>query len=205
MAQRVSPPGEPSFEELYRQIEALPEGVTGQILVPGTLHTMSRPGGRHQRALRRGYDVLGGSDRGRDGTGWWIDIEREIRFPRRRLAVPDLAGWRVENVPEFPDDNPIEIVPDWCCEVISPSTAQVDRHLKLPMYAECGVGWVWIVDPDARIVEVFETRDGKPLLVQSAAEDETISLAPFDVTPKLDRWWRDPPPDAPKPEGGGER
>ena len=39
----------PSFEELYRRIEDLPQGITGQILEPGVLTTMSRPGLGHVR------------------------------------------------------------------------------------------------------------------------------------------------------------
>ena len=35
----------PTFEELYLAIEALPEGVTGEVLEPGMIHTMGRPGG----------------------------------------------------------------------------------------------------------------------------------------------------------------
>lgn len=52
-----------------------------------------------------------------------------------RLLVPDLSGWRVERVSELPDQNPLTIVPDWCCEVLSPgSTARTDRLKKLPRY-----------------------------------------------------------------------
>ena len=41
----------PTFDELYREIERLPQGITGQILVPGVLTTMSRPGAAHDHTL----------------------------------------------------------------------------------------------------------------------------------------------------------
>jgi hypothetical protein len=41
------------FDELYRQIEALPHGVTGQILEAGVLTTMSRPGWRTSGGVAR--------------------------------------------------------------------------------------------------------------------------------------------------------
>ena len=37
----------PTFAELYAEIEALPQGMTGEILSPGDLRAMPRPGGRH--------------------------------------------------------------------------------------------------------------------------------------------------------------
>jgi hypothetical protein len=49
------PPQLPTFDELYRQIAALPEHVTGQILRPGVMTTMSRPGVAHQ--LARGWTL----------------------------------------------------------------------------------------------------------------------------------------------------
>jgi Uma2 family endonuclease len=190
---------DPTFDELYEQIRNLPEGVTGEILVPGTLRTMSRPGRRHRRAAKLCEDALRGFDVDRGGIGWWIELEPEIRFPGPRLAVPDLAGWRVERVPELPDENPLTIVPDWCCEVLSPSTEQTDRSVKLPLYARTGVGWIWLVDPDARLVEVYEPRDGLPALCATGKNDETAELPPFGAGISLAGWWPPGPPPADDP------
>jgi Uma2 family endonuclease len=40
-------------------------------------------------------------------------------------------------------------------EVLSPSTARQDREQKRRLYQEHGVGVLWIVDADARRVEVW--------------------------------------------------
>jgi hypothetical protein len=45
-AKRVS-----TFDEVYAQIARLPEGVTGEILAPGVLSTMSRPGLPHAHTV----------------------------------------------------------------------------------------------------------------------------------------------------------
>jgi len=179
----------PTFDEVYRQIVALPHGVTGQILEPGVLTTMSRPGVAHELALLGVYDGLGGSDARREGKGWWLLREMEIRFAGERLAVPDLVGFRVERTPELPRDNPMVIVPDFCAEVLSPTTARQDRMLKLPMYAECGVRWMWLVDPELRIVEVFEAVDGRPMRVAGAEEGSVGALPPFEGEQHVGRWW----------------
>ena len=47
----------------------------------------------------------------------------------------------------------IEGAPDLVVEVLSPSTAPMDRVLKLNRYAEAGVREYWLVDPVARTIE----------------------------------------------------
>lgn len=179
----------PSFDDLYEQIRALPENLTGEILEPGVLRTMSRPGKRHRRAAQVCLDSLRGSNANLGGSGWWIEVETEIRFPGPRLAVPDLCGFRVDRVPELPDENPLSILPDWCCEILSTSTARVDVTVKLPLYARSGVPWIWIVDPMRRLVEVFETVDGRPALTAAAKDDESLVLPPFDGEIAVGAWW----------------
>lgn len=179
----------PSFEELYQQIRALPESLTGEILEPGVLRTMSRPGKPHRRAARRCLHALDPFDANVGGSGWWIEPEAEIRFPGGRLLVPDLSGFRVERVPDLPDENPLTILPDWCCEVLSPGNARDDVAVKLPIYARSGVPWAWIVDPMRRLVEVFETVGGRPALTATATEDERVVLPPFGLEIAVGPWW----------------
>ena len=123
------------------------------------------------------------------GTGWWIELEPEIHFPIGRLAVPDLAGWRIDRVPQLPDDNPIAILPDWCCEVLSHSTARDDKKLKLPLYATAGVQWSWLVDPVLRLVEVYEAVGGFPTLRMTAVDNHGSSILPFEHEISLEHWW----------------
>jgi Uma2 family endonuclease len=182
----------PTFEELYREIERLAQGITGQILIPGVLTTMSRPGAAHEHTLAHCESALHGADRRFVAHGWWIRQEFEVRFPGDRLAVPDLAGWRADLYPELPDDNPLRIVPTWCGEILSPSTASDDRTLKLPLYAATGVAHVWLIDPSLRTIEVYESTDGRPTLVATAREADVVRLPPFDVELSLAMWWKAP-------------
>lgn len=168
----------PTFEELYREIAALPQGTTGEILGPGWLRTMSRPGGRHSRAGRKALQGLRGSDLLEGGHGWWFEVEREIVFGER-LLVPDIAGWRAEDEPDFTDENPITVRPDWVCEILSRTTQRGDRAVKLPAYAGAGVGHVWVIDPEACTVEVYETQDGRAVLVATAIGETRRVLPPF--------------------------
>ncbi|MGK4002768.1 Uma2 family endonuclease [Sorangium sp. So ce1036] len=179
----------PAFDELYRQIAALPQGVTGEILEPGVIRTMSRPGRLHRLAHRRLLRSLRGWDVDEGGDGWWFEIEAEIRFPGDLLAVPDLSGWRASAEPAFLERNPIEEVPDFCCELLSPSTARDDRRLKLPLYARAEIAWIWLVDPEQRLVEVYQTENRRPALALTAADDDVLSLPPFGGEIDVGRFW----------------
>jgi Uma2 family endonuclease len=180
----------PTFDELYREIERLPPGITGQILVAGVLTTMSRPGSPHEHTLAHCGRALDRFDRKFGGHGWWIRQEFEVRFPGDRLAVPDLAGWRSDEHPELPDDNPLRIVPAWCAEILSPSTASNDRTLKLPLYASTGVAHVWLIDPDLATIEVYESIERRPTLVATARDADVVRLPPFGAELSLAAWWK---------------
>ena len=50
-------------------------------------------------------------------------------------------------------------------EVVSPSSAQGGRVTKRRLYQEAGVTTYWVVDPDARVVEVWHPDDTRPEIV----------------------------------------
>ncbi|MFM8333883.1 MAG: Uma2 family endonuclease [Candidatus Methylumidiphilus sp.] len=166
---------------LYEQLSALPAHVTGEIL-NGKLYAQPRPKGRHGLAERGlGGNLIAPFDFGRGGPGgWWIIPEPEVHFVRDiEVAVPDLAGWRRESM--VPDDHRFEVVPDWVCEILSPSTAKKDRVEKLPLYARYGVAYVWIVDPLAQTLEAFARRDEGWLLIAALQDDDRVAVPPFDA------------------------
>ncbi|HEY8090034.1 MAG TPA: Uma2 family endonuclease [Polyangiaceae bacterium] len=184
-----SPASRPSFDELYARIRALPDHVTGQILEPGVLTTMGRPGLPQAHTQSMIDHWLQGFDPRRGGKGWWILREMEVRFRGDLLAVPDLVGWRVERVPTLPRENPFTLLPDWCCEVLSPSTARADRVLKLPLYARSGVRWIWLVEPEARFIEVYESVGERPVRVAGVTDEELAALPPFEGEAPVSAWW----------------
>jgi len=168
---------------LYEALEALPEGLIGEIL-DGQLHTQPRPALRHMLAASNlGAELIRRYSHGRDGPGgWWIVVEPEIHFARRtEVLVPDLAGWRRGRVPEIPDDAHIEVVPDWVCEILSPSTRSKDREIKMPLYARYGVAHVWLIDPAAETLEAYELRDAQWAQLGVYGADDTPAAAPFEV------------------------
>lgn len=172
----------PSFDGLYARIAALPEGETGEVLGPGWLRRMPRPGGKHSSLARGALRAFGDIDT-KGGGRWWIDFERQIVIEPGKLFVPDLAGWRVADDDDltFTDENPMKRTPDWVGEILSRSTQRADRAIKLPTYARAGVGHVWVIDVDAETFEVYATHEGKPLLVAGCRGEEVAHLPPFDL------------------------
>ncbi len=167
-----------SFEELYAEIEALDEHLTGEILEPGVVRVMPRPGRAHRLAQKQLARALGPIDVDAGGAGWWIELEPEVRLGDR-LVVPDLCGWRVERLAQPPTGSPIATVPDWACEILSPSNARDDRRLKLPLYASAGVGHTWLVEPASRLVEVFASQGGRAAQIATAVDEDALELPPF--------------------------
>ena len=97
--------------------------------------------------------------------------------------VPDLAGWRRETMPEYPDAAYFTIAPDWTCEVLSPSTQRLDQGKKRDLYAREDVRHLWFVDPDARTLEAFELHKGRWLLLATLTDDAPVSHPPLTPSP----------------------
>ncbi|MFT3790617.1 MAG: Uma2 family endonuclease [Rudaea sp.] len=165
----------------YEDLLALPMDRVGEI-VHGALYSHPRPASKHAISSSvLGSELLPPFQRGRGGPGgWWIIDEPELHLDGNVL-VPDLAGWRRERMPEFPDVAWFELAPDWICEILSPSTARLDRVQKMPIYAETGVEFLWFVDPDLRTLEAYRREGATWLLLGGFADQEAVRVAPFDA------------------------
>ena len=180
--------------DLYAQLEALPENLTGEI-INGQLYAQPRPAGPHAQAgSGLGMDIGSAYQRGRGGPGgWWILDEPEIHFIRdTEVVVPDLAGWRRERMPHLPRDHRFEVTPDWVCEILSPSTAKTDRVVKMPVYARYGVPYLWLVDPLAHTLEAFALCDGRWTIIGLFQDQDNVTVEPFTaIALELGGLWAD--------------
>ncbi len=184
----------------YADIEALPPHVVGEIL-GGELVVSPRPAPRHANAASVLGMLIGTPFRlGIGGPGGWHTLDEpelslgvDLRFDP---VVPDLAGWRLETMPTLPETAQFKVVPDWVCEVTSPSTQRRDRVLKLPFYGRAGVRHAWLVDPLAQTLEVYRLAGGLWQLAGAFGGDDVVRAEPFDgVDLPLAALWPGPEPE----------
>lgn len=163
----------------YEDLLKVPEHLVAEILF-GRLVTQPRFAPRHAATVTALSAVLGRPFL--VTNAWaesWIFLYRPEVHLGPHVIVPDLAAWRHKRLNPFPETAWIDKAPDWACEVLSPETEARDRGQKRTIYAKAGVAHVWHVNPVTKILEVFELRDGKWLLLGTFSDDAEVAAAPF--------------------------
>jgi len=175
----------------FDDVLALGEDVHAEI-IGGEVVVHAAPGIEHGfSAVAISADVSLPFGRGRGGPGgWWIVSETDVRLPQGDIVRPDLTGWRQTKLPTLPRERPVPVVPDWVCEILSPSNADYDEGEKLALYHTAGVPFVWHVDPERRFVRVY-AYDPRGYLVQATVRaGAEAALPPFDaVTMAVGAWF----------------
>jgi Uma2 family endonuclease len=173
------------FHALEAMVEAQPEGVRAEI-AHGIYLMSPRPKLAHGVAQVKLGKLLdqqfGTREEGKTSPDWLFAVEPEVRseiaFSR---VIPDLAGWK-KGAGGWPNasESPITLVPDWVAEILSPSTESFDRGPKKDAYGLMGVGWLWLVDPERRIVEAFVNVKGRMTTGPRSKAGERFAAPPFE-------------------------
>jgi Uma2 family endonuclease len=175
----------------YEDLRAVPDHLVAEI-IDGDLITHPRPAAVHVVASSAlGGELYGFLKARGGGPGGWVILDEPELHLHGDVLVPDLAGWRRERMPEVPDAAAFELAPDWACEVLSASTAAVDRVRKSRVYGREGVVHVWLLDPALRTLEVYRL-DAAPnyTLIGAWCDDAVVRAEPFvDLELELARLW----------------
>lgn len=170
----------------FADLVAVGEDIRAEVL-SGELVVSPAPLPRHSKAQGAVRRFIGGpydDDHGHGGPGgWWIFVEVDVQLTAHDVVRPDVAGWRRERLPQPGRARPIEVVPDWICEVASPSTAARDRVTKRALYARHGVAYYWIVDPEARTIEAMVLEGEHWTELGAWDENAVVPIPPFVETP----------------------
>jgi Uma2 family endonuclease len=75
---------------------------------------------------------------------------------------------------------PVRVVPDWICEILSPTNASNDTVVKMRLYQASQVRHYWLIDPIAETLSVYRWTPDGYLHVSSAKRDERVRAEPFD-------------------------
>ena len=164
----------------YEDLLALPENMVGEI-INGVLYSQPRPSPPHVVTAHRLSGKLeppfGVGD---GGPGNWIFAAEPELHLDDEILVPDIAGWRRDRFVK-PEGAFFEQVPDWVCELLSPSTARHDRINKMSLYADFDVQYAWLIDPVAKTLEAYRNENGQWLQIATLGEEGEVSFEPFEA------------------------
>ncbi|NOU26343.1 MAG: Uma2 family endonuclease [Polyangiaceae bacterium] len=151
----------------------------GREVLFGVAHTRSRPAPKHAYAASALGEALVPPFNA--SRGWHIAEQPELRLGEHVLAA-DLAAWRGERIADLLTHAlNFEVSPDWVGEVLASSTTALDRGDKLTIYRTHGVSHVWLVDPEAKTLEVLQL-DGPTYRIAAVfSGDAAVRAAPFDA------------------------
>ncbi len=105
----------------------------------------------------------------------------DLRLPRNRVRRPDLMV-----LPARPSELPVTETPLLVVEILSPGTHAVDTLEKAPEYAQAGIGQFWIVDPEARTLDIYRLVDGgwvALLRLDAHASSGEVAVGEYGVVP----------------------
>jgi Uma2 family endonuclease len=190
----VAPMSTAQRQATYEDLLKVPDILIAEI-VDGELVTSPRPAFPHAQVTSAVNQDLGPFSRRPGGPGgpggWRILFEPELHLGAD-ILVPDLAGWRRERMPVLADEPYSELAPDWVGEVVSPSTARIDRVRKMPIYVRERVGHLWFIHPGLQTLEVYRLEGQQWVVASSHAGANSVRAEPFEaVELDMSRWWPD--------------
>ncbi len=160
-------------------------------LIEGDLWIFAPASDGHQGAAIELGTLLAPERERVDGSGWVILPDINLRLAPRNVFSPDFSGWRRSRMPTIPEITYVELVPDWVCEILSPSTRKFDLGTKREVYGKAGVEHLWFIEPRTQTVTVYGLVGSNYALIGSAQESDIVALAPFQgTTLDLAKLWR---------------
>lgn len=152
-----------------------PSGSTRYEIIDDELVVTPAPTTRHQRIVTRLMMRLPAFAEEHD-LGEVFTAPFDVLFAEGDYFEPDLVFVSKEKS-DLLSDRGVEGPPDLVVEITSPSTAGRDRVVKLQRYRLYGVAEYWVVDPEARTIEVWDLAGGAEEAVVHGAGD-TLGWSP---------------------------
>lgn len=108
-----------------------------------------------------------------NNEGLLLCAPMDVKFDEGNIFQPDVLYISAERKKDLIKER-IEGAPDLVIEILSPSNAYYDLRQKKDIYEKYGVKEYIIIDPVAKVAELYTIKDGVYYLHQKAAGDETL-------------------------------
>lgn len=173
-----SPVGQPGWPQqgqwTYADYLRLPDDGRRYEIIEGVLYVANAPSYEHQYTVGEVAFALRLFVK-QHQSGVILEAPFEVHLAAKTKPVqPDVLFIGTENQPAV-GTQVFGGVPDLIVEVISPSSIRIDRHIKFDAYERAGVPEYWIVDPKARLVEVYTLARGEYALLGQYTGDEIVT------------------------------
>lgn len=170
--------GMPATRITWRDVLTMPEDGNRYEAIGGQLYLSPPPKNRHQRvSMKLAAALFELVDR--PGHGVVLEAPVGVEFPETGEGVqPDIlviASARRAILTEEWVQGP----PDLVIEILSSSTARRDRTVKRDLYQRQRVAQYWIVDPEAKQVEVWR------FVAESAEPERYTDRVPVTVGTRI--------------------
>ena len=134
---------------------------------------------RHQKVLGTIYRLIGNFLE-TSSTGEVIIAPSDVQLGKGDVYQPDLYYVSRERLGIL-DKQGAKGAPDLVVEILSPSTARLDREMKRQVYEQAGVREIWFVDLWHDQIEVHQLptgEDAPSITILKMEDDLTIALLP---------------------------
>ena len=170
----------PHADWTAEMVRALPDDGKRYELVDGELFVSPAPRPAHQAVVMRLAIVLDAYVR-EHKLGWVYTSPADIEFSPTTLVQPDVfvvPNTGAGRPSAWSEIKALSLV----AEVLSRSTARLDRTVKRPTYQRQNIPVYWILDADARLVEVWEPGDERPAIVtRTLSWHHKEGIPPLDI------------------------
>jgi Uma2 family endonuclease len=154
----------------YEDYCLLPNDGKRYEIIDGELLVSPSPNLAHQRVVTRLTRFLSAYAEDKK-LGEVFVAPFDVVFSRFDVVEPDILYISKAHSSVLTKQN-VQGSPDLAVEVLSPSTADIDRTAKLKLYARFAVLEYWLIDPDGPSVEIYR-REEKTF-------DRAVKLGPDD-------------------------
>ena len=161
----------------YDDYAAMPDDGLRYEILDGALSVSPTPTFRHQLILARLLGVLRAHVTTHD-LGEVVPAPVTVVLAETSVVEPDIVYLAKDRLGLVSARGTVDGPPTLAIEILSPSTARNDRQTKKQLFERFGVPYYWIVDHDARAIEVYRVGAG----VYRPADhhtDDLVDLPPF--------------------------